>query len=123
MKDMGQLKFFLGVQVEQNDDLLILNSCLKNSVLKILIQSLFLWIPILTLKTLMNNDSDELFDSLKYQSAIGSVFYLSTKTRPDICYAVNCVARFSSKHVVKHFVAVKCIFGYLKNTKKLEFCN
>ena len=38
MKDMGQLKFFLGVQVEQNDDLLIRNSCLKNSVLKILIQ-------------------------------------------------------------------------------------
>ena len=31
-----------------------------------------------------------------FQSAVGSL-YLSTKTRPDIAYAVNSVARFCSK--------------------------
>lgn len=42
--------------------------------------------------------------------------YLSTRTRPDITFAVCNVAKYCSNPSVKHWVAVKRIFRYLKGT-------
>ena len=42
-----------------------------------------------------------------YQSAVGSLLYLSTWTRPDITYAVNNVARFCARPTKEHWTAVK----------------
>ena len=42
------------------------------------------------------NSDNELFVKEVYQSAIGNLLYLSTRTRSDIAYAVGIVARFSS---------------------------
>ena len=61
-------------------------------------------------------DDDELVDTELYQSAVGSLLYLSTKTRPDIAYAVGNVARFSSKPSKVHWIAVKRIMRYLNGT-------
>ena len=47
------------------------------------------------------------------QSAVGSLLYLSTKTRPDIAYDVGNVARFSSTPTQTHWIAVKRIMRYL----------
>ena len=41
-------------------------------------------------------EDDEMFDRAVYQSAVGSLLYLLTGTRPDIAFAVGNVARFSS---------------------------
>ena len=38
----------------------------------------------------------ELIDPVLYQSSVGSLLYLSTKTCPDVAYAVNSVACFRS---------------------------
>ena len=43
------------------------------------------------------DDDAELIDKTLYQSAVGSLLYLSAKTRPDITFAVSYVARHSSK--------------------------
>ena len=51
-----------------------------------------------------------------YQSAVGSLQYLSTMTRPDISFAVSNVAKFCSKPSKEHWVAVKRIMRYLKGT-------
>lgn len=51
-----------------------------------------------------------------YQNAVGSLLYLMTQTRPDICYAVGVVSRFMSKPCERHWTLVKRIFGYLKRT-------
>ena len=59
---------------------------------------------------------DNLLDQELYQSAVGSLLYLSTKTRPDIAYAVGNVARFSSKPIQTHWIAVKRIMRYLNGT-------
>ena len=54
-----------------------------------------------------------------YQAVVGSLLYLSTKTRPDIAYAVSCVARFCAKPTKEHWTAVKRILRYLKGTRNL----
>uniref|UniRef100_A0A1X7UWB4 Reverse transcriptase Ty1/copia-type domain-containing protein n=1 Tax=Amphimedon queenslandica TaxID=400682 RepID=A0A1X7UWB4_AMPQE len=64
-------------------------------------------------------DDDELVDENLYQSAIGSLQYLSTMTRPDITFAVSNVAKYSSKPTKEHWVAVKRIMRYLKGTHNL----
>ena len=67
-------------------------------------------------KLVKAKDGDNLVDQELYQSAVGTLLYLSTKTRPDIAYAVGNVARFSSKPTQTHWIAVKRIMRYLNGT-------
>jgi hypothetical protein len=70
------------------------------------------------------NNNDELLDEqYPYKSAVGSLLYLSTNTRPDISYYVSQVARFFDKPSKIHWEAVKRILRYLKQTStyKLKF--
>ena len=62
------------------------------------------------------DDSDEVNQGL-YQSAVGSLIYRSSRTRPDIAYAVSNVAQFSAKPNKQHWTAVKRILRYLQGTK------
>ena len=57
-------------------------------------------------------------DQQKYQSAIGSLMYLSVSTRPNISYAVNNLARFSSNPQEEHWTALKRLLRYLRGTQK-----
>ena len=59
---------------------------------------------------------DNLVDQELYQIAGGSLFYLSTKTRPDIAYAVGNVVHFFSKLTQINWIAVKRIVRYLNGT-------
>ena len=51
-----------------------------------------------------------------YQAVVGSLLYLSTKTRPDIAYAVSNAACYCAKHTSDHWTAIKRILRYLKGT-------
>ena len=62
------------------------------------------------------SDEDECVDQKKYQSAIESLMYLSVGTRPDITYAVNILARFTSKPTKEHWTALKRLLHYLRGT-------
>ena len=66
-----------------------------------------------------NEAQDSECSQKMYQSAVGSLMYLSTKKRPDIAYAVSIVARFSSNPSNQHWTAVKRICRYLKGTVTL----
>ena len=61
-------------------------------------------------------DDEVSVDQPLYQSAVGSLMYLSVCSRPDIAYAVNTLAKFSSKPTQKHWTAVKRVFRYLNGT-------
>ena len=120
MKDLGKLEYFLGVNVSQNNGgIFIHQSAYINSLL-----SKYHFANAKSVSTPVDcssylekaTDSCQLFDIEKYQSTVGSLLYLSTRTRPDITYAVCNVAKFCSKPTVKHWTAVKSIFRYLKGT-------
>lgn len=61
-------------------------------------------------------EGDEELSKVPYREAIGSLVFLSSVSRPDIAYAVNTVSRFTNKHTVEHWKAVKRIFAYLIGT-------
>ena len=58
-------------------------------------------------------ENDECFDQTLYH------VYLSTRTRPDIAFAVSNVARFCSKPTKEHWTAIKRIMRYLRGTTNL----
>ena len=122
MTDLGELSYFLGIKINQNlNDSYIF---LSQSAYAEKILDKFRFSNLNSVRTHMEvnanfepaKDSDSLCDPVLYQSLIGSLIYLSTKTRPDLSYAVNKLARFCSKPTSAHLAAVKRIFRYVKGT-------
>lgn len=54
--------------------------------------------------------------TVPYAMAIGSLMYAATGTRPDITYAVQHLAQFTSHPSNAHWTAVKRVFRYMKGT-------
>ncbi|XP_074337364.1 secreted RxLR effector protein 161-like [Apium graveolens] len=61
-------------------------------------------------------DEETLGPEVPYLSAIGALMYLANNTRPDIAFAVNLLARFSSDPTKRHWDGIKYIFRYLRGT-------
>ena len=70
----------------------------------------------ISVKLIKTDEDCEAVDQGLYQSAVGSFLYLSTWSRPDIAYAANRVAKFSSRPSREHWTAVKRIMRYLRGT-------
>ncbi|KAL1330434.1 hypothetical protein AAHE18_12G109500 [Arachis hypogaea] len=61
-------------------------------------------------------NEDILGPEVPYLSAIGALMYLANNTRPDISFAVNLLARYSSSPTRRHWSGIKQIFRYLQGT-------
>ncbi|GJR27429.1 putative ribonuclease H-like domain-containing protein [Tanacetum coccineum] len=123
MSSMGELTFFLGLQVTQKDDGIFISQ--DKYVDEILKKFGFLTVktastPMETLKSLMKDENAEDVDVHLYRSMIGSLMYL-TSSRPDIMFVVCACARFQVTPKVSHLHAVKRIFRYLKGQPKWAF--
>ncbi|GJV42027.1 retrovirus-related pol polyprotein from transposon TNT 1-94 [Tanacetum coccineum] len=120
MSMMGELKFFLGLQIKQMDDGIFNQSKYIKEMLK-----KFGLEESKPMKTLMSSDTKltkdeecESVDSTKYRGMIGSLLYL-TASRPDIMFSVCLCARFQEAPKTSHLEAVKRIFRYIKGTMHL----
>ena len=51
-----------------------------------------------------------------YREIVGSLIYLMTCTRPDLCYAVTYLSQHLSKRKKSHFGMAKQVLRYLKGT-------
>ncbi|GKB19710.1 putative ribonuclease H-like domain-containing protein [Tanacetum coccineum] len=121
MSSMGELTFFLGLQVTQKDDGIFISQ--DKYVDEILKKFGFLTMkiastPMETSKPLMKDENAKDVDVHLYRSMIGSLMYL-TSSRPDIMFVVCACARFQVTPKVSHLHAVKRIFRYLKGQPKL----
>ena len=121
VKDLGELTSFLGVQVKQSSDGIWIGQPGYTSRILDKYQMKDAK-PVSTpvdISSKMNIDSDSPpVDELLYQSAVGSLLYLSSWTRPDIAFAVNTVAKYNSNPTMEHWKAVKRILRYLKGTSE-----
>ncbi|GJT86883.1 putative ribonuclease H-like domain-containing protein [Tanacetum coccineum] len=121
MSSMGELTFFLGLQVKQkNDGSFISQDKYMTEILKkfSFIDVKTASIPMETQKLLLKDEDGEEVDVHLYRSMIGSLMYL-TSLRPDIMFAVCACARYQANPKISHLHAIKRIFRYLKGQPKL----
>ncbi|GJT99064.1 putative ribonuclease H-like domain-containing protein [Tanacetum coccineum] len=116
MSSMGELTFFLGLQVKQKEDGIFISQ--DNYVNEILNKFGFGEVktaktPMETQKALLKDADGKDVDEHLYRSMIGSLMYL-TSSRHDIMFAVCACASFQVNPKVSHLNAVKRIFRYLK---------
>ncbi|GJR78294.1 putative ribonuclease H-like domain-containing protein [Tanacetum coccineum] len=121
MSSMGELTFFLGLQVKQKEEGIFISQ--DKYVAEILKKFDFECVktantPIETQKPLIKDEEAANVDVHFYRSMIGSLMYL-TASRPDIMFAVCACSRFQVTPKTSHLHAVKRIFRYLKGKPKL----
>ncbi|RVW15600.1 Retrovirus-related Pol polyprotein from transposon RE1 [Vitis vinifera] len=121
MSMMGELNFFLGLQIKQLKEGTFINQA---KYIKDLLKR-FNMEEVKVMKTPMSSsiklDMDEKgksINSTMYRGMIGSLLYL-TASRPDIMYSVCLCARFQSCPKESHLSAVKRILRYLKGTMNI----
>ena len=116
MSATGEMKFFLGLQVEQTDhgiflhqtkyveDILVRFGMTNCDVAKT---------PLATNHGITPDEKGELVTATVYRAIIGSLMYL-TASRPDIMFATCLCARYQAKPRLSHLTAAMRIIRYLK---------
>jgi len=121
MSDLGKMKYFLGVEVQQSCEGIHLcqmkyagevlerfgmGSCnpVKN--------------PIVLGTKLVKNSGEASINSTLFKQIIGSLMYLSV-TRPEIMFVVCLLSKFMTDPKVSHMVAAKRVLRYVKRTVNL----
>ena len=123
MSMLGELTYFLGLQVQQNKYGIFLSQTkyLKQILKKYEMEDLK---PVCTRIvmgcSLSANDEQTAVHQPTYRSMIGSLLYL-TGTRLDIMHAVGIVGRFQANPKETHLQAVKRIFKYLQGTQTMAY--
>src|ERR1044072_9993260 len=121
MSLMGELKFFLGIQIDQYPEATYIH---QSNYTKELLKK-FNMLESTPAKTPMHPtcflEKEEVSAKVcqkRYRGMIGYLLYL-TASRPDLLFSVHLCARFQSDPRETHLTAVKRILRYLKRTTNL----
>ena len=115
---VGELTYFLGLQVKQTDSVIYINQAkyARNLVKRFgLEKAAHARTPMAANAKLTNDPSGEFVDVKLYRSMIGCLLYL-TASRPDIAFSVGVCSRFQSNPKVSHLNAIKRIIKYVSET-------
>ena len=123
MNDLGETRRFLGIEIERKAGCFQIN---QTQFIQTVLQRFDMeecngvYTPMeMGQKLLLATDGDELVESSKYQSLLGSLMYLVVGTRPDIAFAVATLSKFNANTTRNHFLAAKRILRYLQQTAHL----
>ena len=120
MKDLGQISYFLGIEFDLSKDTIKMH---QTRYAKMILEK-YKMIDCNSKKTPcpvginkeLGNNSPLLDDSTIYREIIGSIMYLMTNTRPDICYIVSFLSQFMVNPTFAHLKLAKHVLRYIKGT-------
>ncbi|GJS88313.1 putative ribonuclease H-like domain-containing protein [Tanacetum coccineum] len=121
MSAMGELTFFLGLQVKQKPDGIFISQdkYVQDMLKKFDMESVRpATTPFEASKPKSKDEPDDAVNVHLYRSMIGSLMYLIA-SRPDIQFAVSACSRHQVTPLTSNLNAVKKIFKYLKGQPKL----
>ena len=118
MSMVGELTYFLGLQVKQMDSVIYINQVkyARNLVKRLgLDNATHARTPMAANAKFTSDPSGEFVDVTLYRSMIECLLYL-TASRPDIAFGVGVCSRFQSNPKVSHLNAIKRIIKYVGGT-------
>jgi hypothetical protein len=118
MSMMGELTFFLGIQVKQTKQGTFVHQAkYTKDLMKVFNMAELKPVstPMSSAASLGPNDDGEAVNQGEYMSMIDSLLYLIV-TRPDIQFTMGLCARFQASPRSSHRTAVQRVFRYLKHT-------
>uniref|UniRef100_A0A3Q7IG12 Reverse transcriptase Ty1/copia-type domain-containing protein n=1 Tax=Solanum lycopersicum TaxID=4081 RepID=A0A3Q7IG12_SOLLC len=127
LKNLGELKFFLGIEVLRSSEGIILNQ--RKYILELIAEAGLTGAkpastPMESNLRLTSVDHDQangysadtvLHDITSYQRLVGKLLY-ATITRPDISYAVQTLSQFMQSSKKSHMEAATRVIRYLKGS-------
>ena len=118
MKDMGKLSWFLGIKFDINDNEIKMSQ--SKNITKMLDRFGLNEghpKPIPADVTINQNDlNSKPADKQLYQEIVGSLIYVMSCTRPDICFSVSKLAQHMQNPTNAHLSMAKQVLRYLKGT-------
>ena len=125
MKDLGELKHFLGMRITRTPDGGI--SIDQNGYIHQILErfgmeaSKPMSTPLAPGARLVKTDLDDGDTELKlYQGMVGSKMYAMLCTRPDLAYAIQQLSQFNSNATNAHFQAAKRALRYLQGSQAVK---
>jgi hypothetical protein len=120
LKDLGDLHYFLGVQVTRTkDDLTLSQEKFASEILQKagMVKCKPVRTPLVTSEKLLADGGTSLSDedATRYRSLVGGLQYL-TLMRPDVPFVVNKACQFLHSSIDLHMAAVKRILWYIQGT-------
>ncbi|KAK6115529.1 hypothetical protein DH2020_007798 [Rehmannia glutinosa] len=121
MSIMGELTFFLGLQVKQMKDRTFISQTkyTRDLMKKFGMEdNSYVKIPMNTSVKMDMDEEGEAVDQTRYRALIGSLLYLIA-SRPDITFDVGVCARFQSAPKESHMIMPKRILRYLNGCQEV----
>ena len=126
MKDLGEARFLLGIEIrrQKNGDVFLVQEKYARDVLsrfnmegcKSVSTPLELGTHLDSSQQPTSDVDKEQMVGIPYRSAIGSLMYLATCTRPDISAAVSELSKFSQNPGAAHWEGAKRVLRYISGT-------
>lgn len=124
MKDLGELKNFLGIIFDQCDGGVTMSQ--QSYVGKLLerfdMQDCKPRSTPCEPKLNYTDGNVKLIDPRKYREVVGSLIYLTSCTRPDLSYVVSKLSQYFSEPTEEQWITVKHVLKYLKGTNDKMLC-
>ena len=118
MSELGLLHYFLGLEVNQNDDgILISQKKYATDLLKKFgrLNCKSMPTPMNVNENLVADDGTGMENAKQFRSIIGGLNYLC-HTRPDITFSVSVMSRFMHRPSLHHLGAPKRVLRYVAGT-------